>query len=53
MDIDELNDAFILAFDAWCADDEHGMGGPTWDQMLAARDALEAEREKIRIEKAG
>lgn len=46
MDIDELIEAFILAYDAWCADEDHGMGGPTWDQMLEARARLEVEREK-------
>jgi hypothetical protein len=51
MDIDELTESFILAFDAWCADEAHGMGGTSFDEMLEARDALEDERTKIAMEK--
>lgn len=46
MDIDELTEEFIQAYDAWCADDTHGMGGSAWEEMLKARDALEVERTK-------
>jgi hypothetical protein len=44
MDIDELSDAFILAFDEWCSDEEYGMGGPKFDAMLEARSKLELAR---------
>lgn len=52
MDIDELIDEFILAYDAWCTDEGHGMGGSAWGEMLEARRRLELERQKILAEKA-
>lgn len=52
MDIDELTDNFIAAFDAW-ANSPDGVAGELFEAMVDARQALFDEQEKVKAEKAG